>query len=313
MKAFTSTLIVLSAIASSVMAHGRLAEPKPLDTEFHRLSGNNLCGGRVNIANGAPGGPTQLQAGANQKMSWFVLNGDGAGPLQVKIDPTGTGQNFVDATVSKQVVGNNGNIGNTGLKTLTHPIIILQTRAATDFEIVVPNIACTGSNGCLMQVKQNIRNGNGFGTCAFINIAGGNGAAAKNNQNNGQAKNNNQQANNNEQAKKNNQQAKNNGQAKKNNQQANKNGQAKKNNQQAKNNEQAKKNNQQAKNNGQAKKNNQQAKNNEQAKKNNQQANNNEQAKKKQENKSSNNLAAGKSVADAINLLEQAVQLLNTV
>ncbi|KAJ3106636.1 hypothetical protein HDU96_008149 [Phlyctochytrium bullatum] len=165
---FASAIAVaLAASASLVSAHGRLQVPTPLKTDFEQLQGNNICGRGVNLANGAAA--ATFAAGATQSMTWFVLNGDGAGPLQVRIDPTGTGQSFtVDATITKQVPGENGNIGNSGLR----------SNAPTDFEIQVPNVACTGANGCLMQVKQE-RNG-GFGSCAFVQITGatGGGAAA---------------------------------------------------------------------------------------------------------------------------------------
>ncbi|KAJ3111502.1 hypothetical protein HDU96_005655 [Phlyctochytrium bullatum] len=146
-----------------VHAHGRLVNPAPLSTGFQILSRGNPCG-RANLAAGAS---TPLRAGQNQ-MTWFVLNGDGAGPLQVKIDPTGTGRSFtVDARVTKQVPGVRGNVGNTGLR----------TRANVGFEVAVPNVACQGPRGCLMQVWQAA--GPGFGTCAFVTIGGraGGGAA----------------------------------------------------------------------------------------------------------------------------------------
>ncbi|KAJ3112787.1 hypothetical protein HDU96_004167 [Phlyctochytrium bullatum] len=162
MLAIIAVAIFLPALVS---AHGRLVSPNPLSTGFQRLR-NNDCGVNVQAAKGQA---ANFPAGSTQQLTWFVLNGDGAGPLQVKIDPTGTGQNFnVDATVTTNVPGQNGNVGNSGLK----------QRANVNFAIQVPNVACTGPNGCLMQVRQ--ANNNGFGTCAFVNIAGGQdgGAAA---------------------------------------------------------------------------------------------------------------------------------------
>ncbi|KAJ3104654.1 hypothetical protein HDU96_008853 [Phlyctochytrium bullatum] len=163
----TVALVAALAVAPAlVSAHGRLQVPTPLNTDFERLNNNNICGRGVNL-NGNNAVAATFTAGATQSLTWFVLNGDGAGPLTVKVDPTGTG-NFgagaVDAVITKQVPGQNGNIGNSGLR----------SNAPTDFEIQIPNVQCA-AKGCLMQVKQS--NNGGFGSCAFIQINGGTGAA----------------------------------------------------------------------------------------------------------------------------------------
>ncbi|KAJ3210760.1 hypothetical protein HDU67_005038 [Dinochytrium kinnereticum] len=164
MKLFSSAIVLVSVMASMVSAHGRLVTPTALNTDFQTLNGNNICGRNVNLNGRTPS--ATFTAGATQVMSWFVLNGDGAGPIQVKIDPTGTGSSFtIDATITKQVPGEGGNIRNSGLR----------SNAAVDFEITVPNVVCA-PQGCLMQVKQQQI---GFGSCAFVNINGGSAPAPK--------------------------------------------------------------------------------------------------------------------------------------
>ncbi|KAJ3098702.1 hypothetical protein HDU97_003787 [Phlyctochytrium planicorne] len=177
MHFITSALVVLASATSLVSAHGRLQDPKAVDTGFHTLKGGNLCG----VGNFAAKPPTaSFAAGSTQTMQWFILNGDGAGKrnclldsverntsghVEAFIDPTGTGSNLQPLTIVKNVGGNNGRVDGS-----------VKAGTAQSFTVKIPDVAC-GANGCLMQVKQ-AAPGPGFGSCAKVSITGGKGGAA---------------------------------------------------------------------------------------------------------------------------------------
>ncbi|KAJ3098701.1 hypothetical protein HDU97_003786 [Phlyctochytrium planicorne] len=163
-----SAAIALIPFISLVSAHGRLLQPKALDDKFHRLDAAKVdCGPGVDVAAGGPA-TADFKSGSTTTLQWFILNGDGAGPLEVSIDPTGTGKNFQKAVITKNVIGKNGAI-QPGQK----------KKAPVDFSFTVPNVKCAAT-GCLLKVNQDIaadvlkKKGKigGFGSCSIINIDG---------------------------------------------------------------------------------------------------------------------------------------------
>ncbi|KAJ3102082.1 hypothetical protein HDU97_000796 [Phlyctochytrium planicorne] len=146
MKIIISAIALFAAFSPLVSAHGRLLNPKALDTGLHRLGGNDLCGPGVNPNKAGPA-TADLAPGTKQKGTWFVTNADGAGPLLIQI-ASGPGEKFQQATVTKQVPGTNVD------DSLTL-YLAKQRKTPVDFEFEVPNIKCA-PGGCLMQVKQDI-------------------------------------------------------------------------------------------------------------------------------------------------------------
>ncbi|KAJ3018045.1 hypothetical protein HKX48_003198 [Thoreauomyces humboldtii] len=151
-----SAALLVLASASLVAAHGRLEVPTPLSSNFQQIGSN--CG-----SGAIKGTPTSLTAGQSETASWFILNQDGAGPLQVTFDQTGKGTNFgTPATITTQVPGNN-RIAVAGTTGKAHPLTF-----------TVPNLSCPAS-GCVMMVRQ--AGNSGFGSCALVNVGGSTGAA----------------------------------------------------------------------------------------------------------------------------------------
>jgi len=154
--ATTFFLSALSLYASTASAHGRLIKPAGLPNsgplQDIRVAANN-CGQGVTVAGNAV---ASFKAGSTQEITWTVDNGDGAGPLAVSFDPTGKGTSFsVPAVMVKQLEGQNGGVGN------DFP------RGAHVVSFKVPTTTC---NKCVMQVRQNIKGNNGFGSCAVVSI-----------------------------------------------------------------------------------------------------------------------------------------------
>lgn len=155
----TATTLFLSALslyATTASAHGRLIKPAGLPNsgplQDIRVQANN-CGQGVTVGGNSV---ATFKAGSTQEITWTVDNGDGAGPLAVSFDPTGKGTSFtVPAVMVKQLDGQNGGVPN------SFP------RGAHVVSFKVPTTTC---NKCVMQVRQNIKSNNGFGSCAVVSI-----------------------------------------------------------------------------------------------------------------------------------------------
>ncbi|KAJ3073669.1 hypothetical protein HDU98_000942 [Podochytrium sp. JEL0797] len=154
--AFISTLAI-----SFVAAHGGIRTPTPITgalpqnpTLANFKTIGTGCGANV------PAGAATVTwpAGSTQDLTFFVLNGDGAGPVAAALDTTGKGQfqGAAKVTVVQQVTGTNGRGGKKGDNAMT---------------IQVPNTPCTN---CLVQIKNAV----GFGSCVKVNIVAAGGVAA---------------------------------------------------------------------------------------------------------------------------------------
>jgi hypothetical protein len=137
---------------------GRLVNPKALPHTVDpgqpdiRIASNG-CGAGVNIAGGAS---KTFTAGSTGSVTWFVTNGDGAGPMSVKVDTSGKGTSFnVNAQVTKNIDGINGGVPN------SFP------RGEHTIEFKVPDAKCTG---CVLQVRQAVSGKEGFGSCVVVDI-----------------------------------------------------------------------------------------------------------------------------------------------
>ncbi|KAJ3409435.1 hypothetical protein HDU80_000963 [Chytriomyces hyalinus] len=162
------TIALLYALGATLCAaHGGITNPLPIDPvpagqrpqfrNFHTVRG--ACGAAI------PNTPAtvNLTPGATFDMTFFVFNGDGAGPISAQLDATGTGKNFkTNVQVTKNIAGTRGFGGKTGANAMT---------------IVVPNTPCTN---CLLRVQNPL----GFGSCVKVNIGAGGaaGGAAPGNQ-----------------------------------------------------------------------------------------------------------------------------------
>src|ERR1700737_1413586 len=74
-----------------------------------RVSAKSPCGPKVKLSKITAANATALNADGTLSMSVFQINGDGAGPFNVKIDTGATGKTFNTAVnVTKQVPGKNG-------------------------------------------------------------------------------------------------------------------------------------------------------------------------------------------------------------
>lgn len=138
MQTFT-TLASLLALAASVSAHGRLVVPQglpnPSPLQDIRVGANN-CGPGVKVTGNAV---ATFKAGSTQEVTWTVDNGDGAGPLGVFFDPTGSGTAFsAKAQMIKNIDGQNGGVPN------SFP------RGNHVISFKVPDTKC---NKCVIQVR----------------------------------------------------------------------------------------------------------------------------------------------------------------
>ncbi|KAJ3230073.1 hypothetical protein HDU81_004800 [Chytriomyces hyalinus] len=153
---FAIVLLYAALTATLCAAHGGITNPLPIDPvpagqrpqfkNFHTVRG--ACGAAI------PNTPAtvNLTPGATFDMTFFVFNGDGAGPISAQLDATGTGKNFkTNVQVTKNIAGTRGFGGKTGSNAMT---------------IVVPNTPCTN---CLLRVQNPL----GFGSCVKVNIVAG--------------------------------------------------------------------------------------------------------------------------------------------
>lgn len=153
---FTASVLSLITLAASVSAHGKLSSPKalPNSTPFQNIRiPANGCGQGVDVS----GRPTAtFKAGSSASLTWNINNGDGGGPLSVKFDTTGKGNNFnTVAKVTKNLAGQAGGIPN------SFP------RGDHKIEVQIPNVKC---ERCVLQVKQDLGAREGFGSCAVVTI-----------------------------------------------------------------------------------------------------------------------------------------------
>lgn len=156
----TSQIAIASILASHVTAHGYLIQPPGLNNQkAAKVNGPDACGQKSALPvnnDQLAAGKTILVPGSTVSMTFLVQNDDGAGPINVQFDRSGTGvfggqESTENATVTKQVPGVKGNLKN-------------QNRAPYKFSFVVPvGLDCPG--GCLMRVSQADRQ---FGDCAVI-------------------------------------------------------------------------------------------------------------------------------------------------
>ncbi|KND02080.1 uncharacterized protein SPPG_02581 [Spizellomyces punctatus DAOM BR117] len=155
-------LLLLLSTAALVSAHGQLKEPAPLSNKFVRIGAD--CGKGADLAAAKATG--NFQAGQEATVKWFILNGDGGGPLQVGFDTTGKGTSFdVKAAITQDAPGQNRKAPKG------------TTKQAHDVKFTVPADLNCPDTGCVMQIKQ-AGNGNGFGSCALVNVNGGAGGNA---------------------------------------------------------------------------------------------------------------------------------------
>lgn len=154
-----TSLALVVASAALVSAHGRLQDPAPLSNAFAQI-GNN-CGNAA--VKGAPS--ASFTPGQDATVQWFIQNGDGAGPLQVAFDTTGTGKSFdVKATITQDAPGTNKRPP-AGAAKKAHPVTF-----------TVPADLNCPAGGCVMQIRQ--AGNRGFGSCALVSTGGAAGGAA---------------------------------------------------------------------------------------------------------------------------------------
>ncbi|KAJ2994970.1 hypothetical protein HDV02_001144, partial [Globomyces sp. JEL0801] len=159
-KMYFYNYILLSTIATTVTAHGFLSAPSGLNGQ--KATKVNVAGepcGKVqgtfppNAADLAATTVTLKPGDKTAKIQYIIQNGDGAGPVNIQFDPSGTGDfsTIQNATISQQVPGVKG-------------ILKGARRDAADVIFEVPaNLNCP--NGCLMRISQADRQ---FGACAII-------------------------------------------------------------------------------------------------------------------------------------------------
>ncbi|KAJ3017273.1 UNVERIFIED_CONTAM: hypothetical protein HDU68_011765 [Siphonaria sp. JEL0065] len=160
-----SIILFLSATVSLIAAHGGITVPAPLNPVA--AGKKPALGNFKTVGNGCGVAiPANLQAavtwtvGQTADLTFFTLNGDGAGPVTAKIDTTGKGA-FAAATTAQVTLQPPGTGGNKGA-----------VKGANPMKLVVPNTPCTN---CLVQVKNA---GAGFGSCVAVNIVAAGGAPA---------------------------------------------------------------------------------------------------------------------------------------
>ncbi|TPX65107.1 hypothetical protein SpCBS45565_g05399 [Spizellomyces sp. 'palustris'] len=155
-------LLLLLSTAALVSAHGQLQDPAPVSKKFAQIGAD--CGKGADLAAAKATG--NFEAGKEATVKWFILNGDGAGPLQVGFDPTGKGASFpVAASITQDAPGQNRKAPKG------------TTKVAHDVKFTVPADLSCPDTGCVMQIKQ-AGQGNGFGSCALVTVGGGGGKAA---------------------------------------------------------------------------------------------------------------------------------------
>ncbi|CAA7264422.1 unnamed protein product [Cyclocybe aegerita] len=107
-KLFTSGALVLALCLQRVSAHAAVAPAlgvngTPVRNNFRRPNNANPCGAGINIAN-AIDSSTAVAANAAGSFTATAINfnggGDGSRQVTARVDATGTGQNFVAATVT---------------------------------------------------------------------------------------------------------------------------------------------------------------------------------------------------------------------
>ncbi|KAJ3008266.1 hypothetical protein HKX48_008670 [Thoreauomyces humboldtii] len=153
---FSSSAAVLLASAALVSAHGRLQDPAPASAKFAQIGSN--CGAGGATAGALSAASASLAPGQSATMQWFILNGDGAGPLQVAFDTTGAGTSFTStADITTQVPGNN-KIAVAGTTGAAHPLTF-----------TVPADLTCPPTGCMMMVRQ--AGTKGFGSCALVSLS----------------------------------------------------------------------------------------------------------------------------------------------
>ena len=173
MSSFKPTIIFALGLAMmaapSVDAHGRLIRPAALVNNDVRVNANNPCGTRNVAGSAANAAAERVTPGQPATFTWRIRNGDGAGPLTARVDPTGTGKSFdVPLTVRTQIPGQRGRLQGA-------------RNQEARFTVDIPaSLQCNPT--CLMQVTQPV----GFGSCGVLTTGGqgagtagdGNGQAA---------------------------------------------------------------------------------------------------------------------------------------
>ena len=153
---------MLFQLITGVSAHGYFIQPSGF---------NSQIANKVNVP-GLPCGEfavmptpqemaqasTILRPGDTASVVWVVENNDGAGPMNIQFDPTGTGQfsgagSQGNCTITQQVPGQLG---------LTKGFRVKRTPFELTF-VVPQDLNCP--NGCLMRISQADRQ---FGACAAI-------------------------------------------------------------------------------------------------------------------------------------------------
>ena len=155
---------MLISLFASVAGHGYFIQPSGLSSQLaNKVNVPGLpCGefATMPTPEEMAQAATVVRPGESVSVVWVVENSDGAGPMNIQFDPTGTGKfggagSEGNCTITQQVPGKLGNSLPTG------PV---PNRTPFELTFIVPqDLNCP--NGCLMRISQADRQ---FGACAPV-------------------------------------------------------------------------------------------------------------------------------------------------